>query len=650
MPLAQALIFSLGMIVAFVPEGLLPTVTLALAMGVQRMAARHALVKRLSAVETLGCTTVICTDKTGTLTQNEMTVRALWLGGRTLRVTGEGYAPGGTIMEGARVMRAQDDEELRALLLAAALCTDARVVPPEAPATHWTALGDPTEAALLVVAAKGGVDLERETARYPRLRTLPFESRRKRMSTVHELAGGRRVYVKGAPKEVLELCTHVWHAGRPHALSAPLRARIEAATDRFAAEGLRVLAVAQRDLPGDLELSVEGVERELTFLGLVAMMDPPRPEVAAAVATCHRAGIRVIMITGDYGLTAQSIARRIGILRGPGGRIVTGSEVDTMSEEALAAALEGDVIFARMAPEHKLRVVEALKRRGHVVAVTGDGVNDAPALKRADIGVAMGESGSDVAKEAADLILLDDNFATIVNAVEEGRAVYANIKRFTSYIFTSNVPEAVPFVLFALSGGRIPLALNIMQILAVDLGTDMVPALALGAERPEPGVMDRPPRRREEHLISPALLARAYLWLGPLQSVAVMAAFYSFYWRSGYAGSWFGVPDSGPLYRLATTVALATVVMTQVGNLFAHRTERLSILQRGFFSNRLAWAGVASELVLLAFIVYLPPLQRVFGTAALSPRDWLGVIVWAPVLLIADELRKLLARRKKGAV
>lgn len=651
MNLAEGFIFALGMIVAFVPEGLLPTVTLALAMGVQRMARRHALVKRLSAVETLGCTTVICTDKTGTLTQNEMTVCNLWLAGRQLAVTGVGYDPKGQIMIDGENRVSKLDDDLHRLLVAASLCNNARLIPPARPdnSTRWLALGDPTEAALRVAALKGGLNPEVELAHTPRLRELPFEARRKRMSTVHQNQRQRLAYVKGAPKEILALCTHIWYNGHACPLTETWCDQIVAANDNFARGGLRVLAVAQRDLPDDLDsYSPETVERNLTFLGLTALMDPPRSEVVEAVAKCHQAGIRIIMITGDYGLTAESIAHRIGIIGPETGqpRLITGAELDTMDEPSLQAALQDEVIFARVAPEHKLRVVSALQALGHVVAVTGDGVNDAPALKKADIGVAMGLAGTDVAKEAANIILTDDNFASIVNAVEEGRAVYANIKKFASYIFTSNTPEAVPFILFAFSRARIPLALNVMHILAIDLGTDMMPALALGAELPEPGIMDRPPRNLNEHVITWPLLGRAYLWLGPVQSLAAMAAFYYMYWTHGYWGQWFDLPAEGELYRAATGMALGAVVATQIGNLFAHRTERVSFFKTGLFTNRLIWLGIATELLFISLIIYTP-LQNLIGTAAFPLENWLFLFAWTPSLLIVDELRKAILHRRK---
>jgi magnesium-transporting ATPase (P-type) len=659
--IAESFIFGMGMIVAFVPEGLLPTVTLSLAMGVQRMARRNALIKRLSAVETLGCTSVICTDKTGTLTQNEMSVRNIWLAGRSLTVTGIGYSPEGQIMDGDVALTAPKESDLHKLLISAGLCNNARILSPDSERPRWTVIGDPTEGALRVLAQKAGLDLDVEERQTPRLRELPFDSRRKRMSTVHH-AGGLQmlIHVKGAPKEVLGLCSRVLINGSEQEMDERIRHQIMEANDAYARSGLRVLAVARRTISSksiasaDSGLSTyapETIERELSFLGFIAMMDPPRPEVRTAVEKCHRAGIRVIMITGDYGLTAESIARRIGIIRSGQAHIVNGADLDNMADETLQKILQDEVIFARAAPEHKLRIVTALQQTGSVVAVTGDGVNDAPALKKADIGIAMGISGTDVAKESADMILTDDNFASIVNAIEEGRAVYANIKKFTTYIFTSNAPEAVPFILFALSRARIPLALNVMHILAIDLGTDLMPALGLGAESVEPGIMDKSPRNLNEHVITPALLVRAYLFLGLIQGGAVMAAFYYQYWTHGYWGQWLDLPSSGVLYESATAMALAAVVTTQIGNLFAQRTERISVFRIGLFSNPLLWVGIVSELVVIFLIVYTPLFQKIIGTQAFSLQNWLFLFALAPLLLLADECRKFLLRwreRKKS--
>jgi len=669
--LAESFIFAMGMIVAFVPEGLLPAVTLALALGVQRMARRHALIKRLSAVETLGSTSVICTDKTGTLTQNEMTARDLWLGGRRLTVTGVGYAPEGQILDHGQPVPLPVDGDLRQLLTAAGLCNNARLLSPNGESSRWTILGDPTEAALRVLAPKAGVDLESEAHRAARLRELPFESRRKRMSTIHQIANrksqianpqspipdpqssvsSRVAYVKGAPKEVLALCTRILMDGQERPLDDGWRAQIVSANDDYARNGLRVLAVAERGLAysatqraGPSQYTAETVERDLTFLGLIAMMDPPRPEVAEAVEKCHHAGIRIIMITGDYGLTAESIARRTGIVKGAQPRILTGVELDTLDDAGLREALQGEVIFARVAPEHKLRVVSVLKDVGHIVAVTGDGVNDAPALKKADIGVAMGVAGTDVAKEAADMILTDDNFASIVNAVEEGRAVYSNIRKFATYVFTSNVPEAVPFVAMLFSRGAIPLPLTVMQVLSVDLGTDMVPAIALGAEPPEEGVMDRPPRSQQEPLLNRPLLVRALLWLGIIESVASMSGYFFINWLHAWPHG--PLAAGGALYRMATTMTLACIVTTQIGSVFVCRTDRTSIFKIGFLTNRLVLVGIAVELALLSLLMHVPFLQNIFNTAPIGLAGWAYAFAWTPVMFFAEEARKALLRAR----
>ena len=655
---AESFIFGMGMIVAFIPEGLLPTVTLSLAMGVQRMAKRNALVKRLSAVETLGCTTVICTDKTGTLTQNEMTVSDLWMVDKQYKVTGVGYAPDGQILCGGVPVTHESDSELRQLLIIAGLCNNSRLLPPDEASSRWTVLGDPTEACMLVAAQKAGINLADELRSTPRLRELPFESSRKRMSTIHlindpSFGANKAAYVKGAPKEVLELCTKYMLNGQETALDAALRENIMAANDSYARNGLRVLAVALRKITAEAGLPVglsaytpELVEQDMTLLGLVAMMDPPRPEVAAAVEECHHAGIRIIMVTGDYGLTAESIARRIGIVKGEHPCIMTGIELEKVDDAALKKALKGEIIFARVAPEQKLRVVSALQELGNVVAVTGDGVNDSPALKKADIGIAMGMTGTDVAKEAADMILTDDNFASIVHAVEEGRAVYNNIRKFSTYILNSNMPEAVPCVFYLFSRGAIPLPLTVMQVLAIDLGTDMVPAIALGTELPEQGIMDRPPRPKKESLLNRQLMIRAFLWLGVLESAFAMISFFFLYSQF----DWPAIPmiPSGNVYRMATTMTLASIVFCQIGMVFNCRTERASVIKVGIFKNRMVLIGILVELTLLSILIYAPFMHNLFNTAPLGLKDWAFLLIWPPAILLLEELRKAFLRRKDG--
>ena len=655
----ESFILALGMVVAFVPEGLEPTVTLALAMATKRMAKRNALMKRLSAVETLGCTTVICTDKTGTLTQNEMTVQSIWLpaltngqlNGRAIMISGIGYEPRGDLKENNAIIDAQRDTPLLQMLLTMARCNTAKIVAPDAENPRWSVIGDPTEAALLVAAGKAG--LSRETIQGEIVAELPFESRRKRMSIVQLERTGqgfdRVVYTKGGIRETLDICTTIQLGAEKQPLNEELINQIMQINDDYARRGLRVLAASQKTMSQeDTDYSMDALESGQTFLGFMAMMDPPRPDVAKAVEVCHNAGIRIIMITGDYGLTAETIARNIGIVKGEHVRVVTGVELESMDEKALEEAVSGEVIFARVAPEHKLRVVSALQALGQVVAVTGDGVNDAPALKKANIGVAMGISGSDVAKEAADMILTDDNFHSIVNAIEEGRAVYENIKRFTTYIFTSNTPEAVPFVFFALSAGRIPIALPVMHVLAVDLGTDMVPALGLGAEPPEEGVMDVPPRKLTDHLITKDLLARAYLILGPVESLVAMLAFYFFFWTNGYKGMWIDLPDSGQIYLAATAMAFSGVVVTQIGNLFTQRATHRSILKVPLFNNKFIWIGIVSEIVLTLAIVYTPFMQRFIGTAAFDAKYWLPLIVWIPALPLVDSIYKSFKKRRNS--
>ena len=659
-PMASSFIFALGMIVAFIPEGLLPTVTLSLAMAVQRMSKRNALVKKLSSVEALGSTTVICTDKTGTLTQNEMTVNHLWLADREYEVTGVGYGPKGEILTGGKTVKASEDEDMNLLLTGAALCSNARLLPPGEESARYTVLGDPTEACLGVVAEKAEINVAKQAELTPRLRELPFESRRKRMTTVHRLQrtieGTRLIaYVKGSPKEIMKLSNTIRRNGTVSPMEEEMRREIMEANDNYARQGLRVLAVAYRLLKKEDKIPTamsaytpDLIEQDLTFVGLVVMADPPRPEVADAVEECRHAGIRIIMITGDYGLTAESIAKRIGIVKGGNPRVVSGLELEEMSDNQLKEYLKDEIIFARVAPEQKLRVVTNLQELGEIVAVTGDGVNDSPALKKADIGVAMGIAGTDVAKEAADMILTDDNFASIVHAIEEGRAVYSNIRKFLLYILNSNMPEAVPSALFLFSRGGIPLPLTVMQILTIDLGTDMMPALGLGTEKPEKGIMDQPPRNPKETLLNRPLIIKAFLWYGMLGSIASAFSYFFVNIQNG----WPDMPlasGNNPVYFRATTMALAAIVFSQIGAVFNCRTEKQSAFQVGLFKNKQVNLGILIEIILIFALVYLPPLQSVFHTAPLLLSDWLLLCIWPPLVLLLEEVRKFWLRNKERA-
>lgn len=637
-----AFLFAVGIIVANVPEGLLPTLTLSLALGVRRMAGRKALVKRLSSVETLGAATVILTDKTGTLTENEMTVRELWTSGFDYRVGGIGYEASGTVEV---VGKGTANGFPRELLRTAALCSDAHLIEKQNQRKRFEVIGDPTEAAILVAAAKAGISQDALKS-WPRLAELPFDSVRKRMTTIQQIDGKPAACIKGAPSEVFPRCSAIrWHSATRSFAENQQRLAWEA-HDRMAGRGLRVLAVAIRRLedeqPQNGHWKVEVLEDQLTLLGLIGMEDPPRPEVPEALAACRRAGVRVFMITGDDGLTAAAIGREIG-LNGEKPLIVSGAELGSLDDASLARLMqESDVLFARVSPEHKLRLVDILQRQGEIVAVTGDGVNDAPALKRADIGVAMGATGTDVAREAADMVLADDNFASIVAAIEEGRAVYDNVRKFVTYIFASNIPEIVPFVVYVLF--HVPLPLTIMQILAVDLGTDLLPALALGSERPQEDVMTKPPRRRSERLLNLPTLLRGYMWLGMLEAAFSLSGYLFALW---FAGWHLGLPleSSNPVYLTATTMTLAGIVACQVGNAFACRSDSESIWRLGFTTNRVLLGAIVAEVCLLLILIYVLPLRTMFGLAPLAPIHWLLLLAFGPLLLLFEEGRKALRRR-----
>lgn len=592
-------LFAIGIIIATVPEGLLPTVTLALAMGSKRMASRNALVKNLNAVESLGSVDLICTDKTGTLTQNLMTVKTSW-------------AP---------------DEGIMASTVAR-LCSNVTEGPEGIK-------GEPTETALYTYAVEHGA------ATGERLGENPFDADRKRMATLHRVDGKLFVLVKGAGESVLPICTSLSQGG---SVSIPLESttvtELQGRLQTMASEGLRVIALAFKELQdvptGDIP------EEGLTFAGFMGLLDPPRPEVPEALKSCRSAGIKVIMITGDAGPTAAAIARDIGLISGDP-VIIEGHDCASMPDDQLREELKkDDLIFARMSPQNKMHVVSLLIEGGHRVAVTGDGVNDAPALKKAHVGIAMGLSGTSVAREAADIVLLDDNFASIVHAIEEGRAVFENIRNFITYIFASNIPELIPYIGYILFG--IPLPLTIMQILAVDLGTDMFPALALGSEKPSPDIMQRPPRPKDEHLLSRGVLLRAYLYLGMWEAVAGMTAYFYVMYSGGWSWSQ-PLAQTSTLYLQATTACLAGIIATQIANVLACRSATISIFTLGFFSNRLVLAGIATEVLLAAFIIYTPLGNSLFASSPVGINVWLLLIPFAVMLLVLDEARKYVVRR-----
>ena len=632
---AANLIFAIGIIVANVPEGLLPTVTLTLSIAAQRMAKRNALIKSLNSVETLGSTTVICTDKTGTLTQNEMTVNKVFTDNREMEVTGSGYKPEGKLIYSKKEVSEGDMGDFEPFLRAAALCNNSELATKEG---KYAILGDPTDGALLVLSKKF-IDAEKLPCKEERIFEIPFTSERKMMTTIYR--GEKTVaYVKGAPESILPLSSGILIDGRVNPLTEEERRKLGGVAETFEKEALRTIALAYRDVQPQGHFTAEEVEQDLVFLGLAGMIDPPRPEVREAVAKCKRAGIKIVLITGDNRLTAEAIARDAGVVEGDP-VILEGSELNKMDKDALKEFLKNqEIIFARAAPKHKLDIVMALKEMGEVVAVTGDGVNDAPALKKADIGIAMG-AGTDVAKEASDLILIDDNFRSIVDAVMEGRTVFDNIKKFVTYILTSNIPEIVPFIIYVLF--HVPLPLTVIQILAIDLGTDMVPAIALGTEPSEADVMERPPRPRRERMLNLPTLMRSYGFIGPIEAAAGILGFWIVLKEGGWV-SGMELSATDPLYIQATTMCLATIIICQIANGLQCRSMRNSVFRIGFFKNKYIFLGIATELLLIFAFAYVPFFQDFLRTGPLEPEHWLLILPFAILIFVVEEIRKGLAR------
>jgi len=623
--------------IAAVPEGLPAVVTICLALGMQEMIKRHALIRKLPAVETLGSATAICSDKTGTLTQDKMMAVQIYVDRTILSLSGEGYNPAGEFSDDGRPVDLTGYPGSNLLLRAGLLCNDARLEEDTngEEAEGWRMVGDPTEGALVVAAAKAGFWRDALERDYPRLAEIPFDSERKRMTTIHPDPkwGGYVAYVKGAPDITIGLCHEVVEDGQERPLTAEKRRRILEVNEALASNALRVLGVAYRPLAEvPRHPTVEEIERDLTFVGLIGMIDPARPEVKDAIEVARRAGIKTIMITGDYKNTAVAISEELNLLS-PGGRVLTGAELDQLDDETFTEIVEGVEVYARVSPQHKVRIVEALKKRGHVVAMTGDGVNDAPALKRANIGVAMGITGTDVSKETADMVLTDDNYASIVSAVEEGRVIYSNIRKFVYYLLSCNVGEIMIIFLAMIAGWPVPL--TPILLLVLNLVTDGAPALALGMEKGDPGIMKQAPRRPGEPVINRQMVGGI-----AIQTVAITAATLTAF----IVGlRWF--PDN---LRAAQTMAFATLSISELFRAYTSRSERYSLRTIGMFSNRwMQWAVLASVIIVLA-IIYVPFLDPIFETTFLGLREWLVV---APLILVpaaAAEANKYLLRQQLG--
>ncbi|MFD2670210.1 calcium-translocating P-type ATPase, SERCA-type [Marinicrinis sediminis] len=627
-PMYGMFLAGVSLAVAAIPEGLPAIVTVALALGVQRMIKRKAIVRKLPSVETLGCASVICSDKTGTLTQNKMTVTHLWAEGKVMEVSGEGYRPHGSIQTEGKPVDLRGDQTLRRLMQASVLCNNAELVElfPETKRkkqkkqleSEWQVKGDPTEGALIVLAAKAGMTRSSTTGLYERLREFPFDSDRKRMSVVCQHQGGRLVFAKGAPDVMLDQCQYMMWEGKIMPLTSTMKQKVLAANEAMARSALRVLGLAYRDVKSSEQLESESAaEQGLVFIGLTGMIDPPRKEVRSAIGTCKRAGIKTVMITGDHRTTAEAIAGQLGMIPRDG-KVMDGKQLSMMNEEQLDRVVEDVYVYARVSPEHKLRIVKALQKKGHIVAMTGDGVNDAPAIKASDIGIAMGITGTDVSKEASSLILSDDNFATIVAAIEEGRGIYENIRKFIRYLLASNVGEILVMFIAMMLG--MPLPLVPIMILWVNLVTDGLPAMALGVDSSESDLMEQKPRPARENIFA-RRLGWKIISRGILIGICTLAAFWLVLQEN---------PNDAAHLMKAQTVAFATLVMAQLIHVFDCRSSR-SIFHRNLFENKYLVAAVLSSVVLLLAVLYLDPLQPVFKTVDLGLREWALVFVFAGI-------------------
>lgn len=636
---AEAFLTAVALAVAAVPEGLPAIVTINLALGMREMIARNALIRRLPAVETLGSASAICSDKTGTLTQNEMTVTRLYVPETTVSVSGQGYMPVGEFTLKDQKVAPEDMPDVYYLLRAGLLCSDALLDQRD---NVFKIVGDPTEGALVVAAHKAGMGRESTEAAYPRVDEIPFDATRKRMSTLHRLPENDYVlYVKGAPDFVLELCTHIRDNGKVRPLAPADVEKIKANNIGMAQEALRVLAIAERRYEKQPEvLDVNRDETGLTFLGLQGMIDPARPEVKPAIMRAREAGIKTVMVTGDYPDTARAIAAEIGLLR-PGGQVVTGAELSQMDDATLQGKLKDVDVFARVSPEHKVRIVDAFRQQDYVVAMTGDGVNDAPALKRASIGVAMGITGTDVSKETADMVLTDDNYASIVNAVEQGRIIYDNIRKFVAFLLTCNLAEIMVIFLSSLAGAPSPL--TAIQLLWLNLLTDGAPALALGVEKGDPNVMDRPPRPQNEPIIDNVI--RAQLIVQTIAKTAVTLIGYFTIYNPALVGA-----AAEHNLMEARSVAFTVLAFSELLRAYSARSELFGIFKIGAFSNKWMQYAVAVSVILLLVVIYVPFFNPIFDTTPLTLRDWAEILPLIIIPTIAAEITKIFLRNGQKKV
>ena len=639
--LLEMFLVAVSLAVAAIPEGLPAVVTIVLALGMKKMVARNAIVRKLLAVETLGCVTVICSDKTGTLTQNEMTVVKSYAGGNIYNVTGQGYNPTGEFYLENNKVAIENDQNIKLLLALGVLANDAILELKDPNDNQWGIIGDPTEGALITVGAKGGMQKVEMNSSYNRIAELPFDSDRKMMTTFHEKFIENKIvsFTKGAPDIILSRCSRCFKDGSIVEMTQAQIDQITSINSQFASDALRVLAFAYRGFDSlPKKITSEEIENDLIFVGLMGMIDPARVEALDAIRTCRKAGIEPVMITGDYKDTAVAIAKELGLMK-EGDMVLTGADLDKLSDEALYKDIENISVYARVSPEHKVRIVETLRRKGHIAAMTGDGVNDAMALKRSDIGVSMGITGTDVAKGTADIILMDDNFATIVAAVEEGRVIYSNIRKFVFFLLSCNIGEILIVFLSILF--NLPVPLVPIQLLWVNLVTDSFPALALGTEKGEPDTMNQKPRDAKEPILNKVMISGILV-----QSTALFAAVMTAYlWAlDKYAGSFFNPSEEGLM--IARTVAFATLILTELIRAYSSRSERYSIIKLGIFTNKSMVTASLVSLVLLLAVIYVPILEPIFETYALQLIDWAVIITLCMVPLLAGEINKFILSKR----